>query len=113
MAASFRIVQTASAIIRLDAAASFVEHLPVTQPIIIVSASRDAADDFARRIARTRGATLGLTRFSLTQLAARVATRVLAGQGIAPASRLGAEAVAARAAFDAVAEGRLTYLKEV
>ncbi len=113
MAASFRVVQSASAAIRLDAAAAFVEHLPVNQPITIVSASRGAADDFARRIARQRGATLGLARFSLTQLAARVATPVLAGQGIAPASTLGAEAVAARAAFDAAAERSLTYLNDV
>jgi ATP-dependent helicase/nuclease subunit B len=113
MAASFRIVQSASAAIRLDAATSFVAQLPANQPITIVSASRGAADDFARRIALARGATLGLARFSLTQLAARVAAPVLAGQGIAPASTLGGVAVAARATFDAVVDGRLTYLKDV
>ena len=113
MAQSFRIVQSASAAVRLDAAAGFLQQFSATQPVTIVSATRGAADDFARRIALARGASLGLSRFSLTQLAARVASVALAGRGIAPASSLGAEAVAARAAFDAMSGRRLTYLRDV
>ena len=113
MAESFRLVQSASAAIRLDAAASFLEQLPPTQPVTIVAASRGAADDFARRVAIARGATFGIGRFSLTQLAARVAINQLAGRGIAPASGLGAEAVAARAVFDAASAGGLRYLAGV
>ncbi len=113
MAQSFRLVQSASAAVRLDAAAAFLQQFPSTQPVTIVSATRGAAGDFVRRIAVARGATLGLSRFSLTQLAARVASAALAGRGIAPASSLGAEAVAARAAFDAMSDRRLTYLDDV
>src|SRR3954469_6699044 len=113
MAHSFRLVQSASAVVRLDAAVAFLEQFPATQPVTIVAATRGAADDFARRFAITRRATLGLARFSLTQLAARVATTALAGRGVAPASLLGAEAVAARAAFDAISERRLTYFRDV
>jgi len=113
MIKSFRLVQSTSAAIRLEVASTFLaERLP-TQPITIVAATRGAADDLVRQFAMARGATLGLSRFSLTQLAARVALHALAGRGIAPASGLGAEAVAARAAFDAASERRLAYLKHV
>ena len=109
----FRIVESASAVARLEAAADFLRAFPPSQPVTIVAATRGAADELARRIAVERGATVGLARFSLTQLAARVAAAQLAGRGIAPATALGGEAVAARVTFDAVAAGSLTYFKAV
>ena len=102
---SFSIIESASAAVRLDRAAAFLDRFPPHQPITVVAATRGAADDLARRVAVHRGATLGVSRFSLTQLAARVAATRLAGQGIAPSTALGVEAVASRVAFDA-AEGR-------
>src|SRR5437870_7877994 len=48
---------------------------------VIIGASRGAADDLARRVARQAGATFGLTRFSLTELAARAAAQRVAGAG--------------------------------
>src|SRR5690242_3569518 len=90
---SFRIIEAASAAERLDAAAAFLSERP-PDPITIVAATRGAADDLARRIAMGRGATLGLARFSLTQLAARTAIVSLASEGKTPTSALGSEAVA-------------------
>ena len=110
---SFRIVQAASAAARLAEAASFLRQFPPDQPVTIVSATRGAADDLARRMAVERGAILGLARFSLTQLAARVAVTRLAGEGIAAATTLGGQAISARATFDASREGSLTYLAGV
>jgi CRISPR/Cas system-associated exonuclease Cas4 (RecB family) len=81
--------------------------------VLVVGASRGAADDLVRRIARERPATMGLARFSLTQLAARVAATKLAAGGIAPSTGLGAEAIAARASFDAARDGRLSYFGRV
>ncbi len=78
---------------------------------LIVSASRGAADDLARRVALSVGATAGIHRFSLAQLAARFAAPVLAARGIAPATLIGSEAVAARATFDA--RDDLTYFRGV
>jgi len=112
-ATSFPIVESPSAALRLDAAADFLRQFPRYQPVTIVAATRGAADDLARRIARERGATFGVARFSLTQLAARAAVTQLAGRGIAAATSLGAEAVAARAAFDASGAAALDYLGPV
>src|SRR5262249_5360450 len=81
---------------------------------LIVSATRAAADDFARDLARTRrGTTFGLYRFSLTQLAARLAAPLLAREHMTPTTALGVQAVAARALFDAAHEGSLSYFKPV
>src|SRR5919202_1510644 len=95
------IVESTSASRRLDAALAFLRNYPPAHPIVVVGATREAADDLARRVAAERGATVGLMRFSLTQLAARVAARALGGRGIAPSTDLGSEAIAARVAFDA------------
>ena len=110
---AFEVFQSASAAARLEAAASVLRRLPPAQSVLVIAASRGAADDLVRRIARERPATVGLARFSLTQLAARVAAARLAADGIAPSTGLGAEAVAARASFDAARDGRLTYFGRV
>jgi len=109
----FRIFEAASAAARLDAASTFARQFPAHRPLTIVGATRGAADDFARRLALERGATVGVARFSLTQLAARVAVTRLAGQGIAAATALGAEAVTTRAAFEESRAGTLKYLAPV
>ncbi len=106
-----RIVQSTSGDLRVSAAQEFITTRLDTGPAMVVSASRGAADDFARRIAASRPATLGLHRFSVTQLAARLAAPVLAADGLAPATYLGSEAVAARAAFDARRAGDLVVLR--
>jgi RecB family exonuclease len=109
----FRIVEAASAAARLSAATEFLRQFPPDQPITLVGATRGAADDLARAIAIERGATLGLSRFSLTQLAARVALTRLAGRGMAPATTLGSEAVSARVVFDAARDRTLGYFGRV
>jgi hypothetical protein len=113
MAKSLRIVESPAAELRLAQARAFLEARLGHTDIVIVAASRGAADDLARAMAASRTATLGLHRFSFTQLAARLAAPVLAARGMAPATYLGAEAVAARAAFDARREGDLQYFGPV
>src|SRR5205814_911243 len=107
-----QVVTSASAAARLQVAGNFLRrHLPGTE-IVIVGASRGAADDLARSIAREVGATFGFVRFSLTELAARAAAAATAGTRL-PGTQAGAEAIAARAVFDAVAAGELDYLAPV
>ena len=60
-----------------------------------------------------RGATFGLHRASLTQLAVRLAAAEMARLGLAPATALGAEAVAARVSFEALRERALAYFAPV
>src|SRR6266550_5212024 len=105
----FRLVTSSYAAARLEAARRFVVGASPASEILIVSASRGAADDFARDIGRTRGATFGLYRFSLTQLAARLAAPLLAQERQSPTTALGVQAVAARALFDADADRALRY----
>jgi hypothetical protein len=81
--------------------------------VLIVGATRGAADDLARSIAATAPATFGLQRLSLTQLAAKTAILTLASDGLTSTTWLGTEAVAARVAFDATRDGSLTYFNAV
>jgi RecB family exonuclease len=108
-----RLVQSSSADARLRAAEEFLEGLAAATEVLVVGASRDAADDLARRVALTRHATFGLHRASLTQLAVRFAASAMARLGVAPATALGAEAVAARVGFEAVRDGALPYFAPV
>jgi ATP-dependent helicase/nuclease subunit B len=110
---SFRIFEAASSAARLEAAATFLKQFPADHPITIVGATRGAADDFARSVASERGATVALTRLSLTQLAARTAVVAMAMEGKTPSTGLGAEAVAARAVFTAMRDVSLRYFAPV
>jgi CRISPR/Cas system-associated exonuclease Cas4 (RecB family) len=105
---SLYIIQSPTNAARLRAAEEWLQAR-ANRSVLVVSASRGAADDLARRVAIARGATAGLHRFSLAQLAARLAAPVLAARGIAPATVIGSEAVAARATFDARQDGELDY----
>ena len=75
-----------------------------------VGETRDAADELAHEVARDLGATFGLYRYSLRQLAGRIAAAELARRGLAPATRLATEAVAKHAAFVEQQHRALDYL---
>src|SRR3989441_6407580 len=108
-----RTFQSSSAAERLGAASAFVERFPSATEVLIVGASRDAADDLARRVTAARRAPFGLHRASLTQLAVRFAAEEMARLGVAPATALGAEAVAARVTFEVLRERALAYFAPV
>ena len=108
-----RTIVSPSAAERLSAARRFVLDAPLRAETLIIGASRGAADDFARTLARERAATFGLYRFSLTQLAARLAAPLFARDRLSPATALGAQAVAARALFDADHARSLSYFAPV
>ncbi|HEY2431314.1 MAG TPA: PD-(D/E)XK nuclease family protein [Vicinamibacterales bacterium] len=110
---STRLIESSSAPLRLDAARAFVRERTGRSDVWIVAASRGAADDLTRAIAVEAGATIGIHRFSLAQLALHLAGPVLASEGLAPVTSLGFEAVAARAVFGAQRDGVLTYFGPV
>jgi hypothetical protein len=105
--------QSAFAADRLRAAEAFVDRVSPGTELLIVGASRGAADDLARRLAAARGAIFGWHRASLLQLAFRFAAADMARLGLAPATTLGAQAVAARVGFEALREGTLAYFAPV
>ena len=108
-----RLVESSASELRLAEARAFVRDRASYGDVTIVAATRGAADDLARSVASTTGATIGIHRFSLTQLAARLAAPVIAGNGQTPATALASEAVAARAAFEAEREHGLSYFGPV
>ena len=108
-----RVIVSSSAAARLAAARAFLSGRPPASELAVVGASRGAADDLVRAIAREAGATFGLTRFSLTELAARAAAAALAGARRVPGTQAGGEAIAARAVFEAREAGELAYFEPV
>jgi CRISPR/Cas system-associated exonuclease Cas4 (RecB family) len=106
-------VRSGAAQARLDAVAAFLAGLPPSQEVVLVAASRGAADDCARAAALTHGVSFGVHRFSVTQIAARLAVADLAAAGRTPITALGYEALVTRATFDASREDALSYLRPV
>ncbi len=101
---------------RLDAAADYLRrnlHDSTAPEVLLVGQTREAADELARGLAMEAGATFGLHRFGLRQLAWRLAAVELARRGLAPASPLAAEAVATHAAFEELTGRRLNYLHPI
>ena len=108
-----RVDSSASVEARLRAARAFVERFGSSAEVLVVGATREAADDLAREISAARGATFGLYRLSLAQAAARFASAELARRGRAPVTSLGLEALAARVSFEARDAAALPYFGEV
>lgn len=95
-------------IIRRSAAARLLraeEMADLQGDVVIIGATREAADDFARTIATARAATFGMHRFSLAQFASRITRLEAARRAITPAASLMLDALTARAAHDAAADG--------
>ena len=113
MADTVRVITSTSAFARLEAARAFLSGRHPSSEVVIVGASRGAADDLARAVATQFGAVFGLSRFSLTEIAARAAAERMAHAGRAPGTQAGGEAVAARAAFDARTADELDYFEPV
>ena len=107
------ILTTPAAENRIEAAADVLRRGLVRGEVLLVGETREAVDDLAREIAADAGATFGLHRFSLRQLAWSVATVDLAHRGLAPASRLAAEAVATHATFEELQRKTLQYLRPI
>ena len=108
-----RVITSTSAAARLAAARRFAAERSPSEELVVVAASRGAADDFAREAARAAPATFGLYRFSLTQLASRLAADHLAQERVSAVTALGTEAVASRALFEAVRAEALGYFRPV
>jgi hypothetical protein len=105
-----RVFESPCAADRLANAAAFLRSFAASKEILVVAASRTAADDLVRTVSAETGSAFGVERASWTQLAAMAAAIPLAEQGRTPLTTMGAEAIA-RYAAGAAAEGQgLEYL---
>jgi ATP-dependent helicase/nuclease subunit B len=108
-----RVLLSASNAERLTAAREFMSSFPPSTERLLIGGSREAVDHLVREVSVSEQATFGLHRFSLTQLAARLATSQFARLGLVHSTSLGAEAVAARATFEVLERGGLRYFQPV
>jgi ATP-dependent helicase/nuclease subunit B len=109
----FTIVCSPAAAVRIEAARRFLfSHISAPE-CLLLGETRESIDDFARDVSCRAGAVFGLHRFSLRQLAARLASAELARQGLVPATGLNVEAVASRAAFEELAAKTLKHLAPI
>jgi len=108
-----RLVVAADAGARLAEAAAWLGALPADAEVLVLAATRTAADELVRGVVAERGARFGVERLTLGHLAARLAVPALAAAGRVPASPLALDAVAARAVHALVAGGELRYFAEV
>jgi len=97
---------------RLTKAAEAFELIPESQ-VLVLAPTRGAADDFSRALCDKLGALFGFHRMTLIGLATTLATELLTQRNLAPLSRLGIEALAARSAFACRREGQLDYFGPV
>ena len=98
---------------RLAAATRFLSQFSNSTEILVIGDTRAATDDFVRYYAREKGATFGLHRFSLVELAARVSVRKLAADAQVPSSALAIEATIARTVHEAQKHNGLRYFSPV
>ncbi|MGE0461157.1 MAG: PD-(D/E)XK nuclease family protein [Vicinamibacterales bacterium] len=90
-----------------------LRHAEAGRAVLVVGASRAAADELVARVAIRRGGLVGVSRAGVGELATRLALPLLAARGLLPTPALGDEAVAARATFESAASGELKYFEPV
>ncbi len=69
-----RVLKSHSAAERIAAAVEFIASFPPATELLLVGYSREGVDDLVSGFSQSQGATFGLHRFSLTQLAALIRT---------------------------------------
>lgn len=89
------------------------ECLETGDEVLLLAPSRGAADDLLRGLTGTGGGLLGVHAMSFRQWAREAAALDLAAGGLRPITPLGSEAIAARAARLAAADGELERLSPV
>ena len=112
--ATASILVSVSARTRLAVAGSRLrEFLQGGDEVLLLAPSRGAADDLLRRLSGTGGGVLGVHAMSFGQWTLQAAALDLAARGLRPITPLGTEAIAARAARLAEADGELERLSPV
>ena len=98
---------------RLSNATEWLTRYPLDTEMLIISASREAGDEFVRNAALKSDAQFGLARITLDRLAVNLAAPILAESGRVPATALSLEALTARCVHLLVADEALSYFAPV
>ena len=98
---------------KLQAAEDWLSDLGQGKEVLVLAPTQHAADDFASRLCLRQQGLFGMHRFTAAELAVTMATRTLALRDLAPLSRLGLEALAARCVFRSLSEASLSYFGPV
>ena len=106
------VVYADSAARRLEHARGWLRRAAASGPVLVVSATRGAADDFVRSLLGPGEGLFGVHRTTPARLAADLAVAALARRDLAPVTGLGMEALAARASERCSQEG-LQYFEPV
>ncbi|MGO9454147.1 MAG: PD-(D/E)XK nuclease family protein [Candidatus Binataceae bacterium] len=107
------IIRSTRAADRIAAARAWLAAAPAAAEVLVVASTREAADDLVRELAAARGAVAGIHRLTLGRLAGLLAAEVTATSGLAPATELAAQAIAARAVFHFAPSGKLKHFAPV
>ncbi len=106
------VIADPAASMRLSAARAFVRRQVADgRDALVVGVSRSAADELVAGVAAEQGGLVGVSRAGVGELALRLAMPSLVARGLRPTPALGAEALAARAAFEC--RGELHYFAPV
>lgn len=108
-----RLLVTAAAGSRLDAARAWLAGFSPAAELLVVAPTWEACDDLVRGTLGPAGARFGIVRTTLARLAARLAAPVLAAASRAPVTDVGLLAVAVRAVHRLAAEDAFTYFAPV
>ncbi|MGH7907091.1 MAG: hypothetical protein ACREP6_10720, partial [Candidatus Binataceae bacterium] len=98
---------------RLDTARQWLKALAQGTEAIVAASVKEAADDLLRGLAISRGALFAIHRMTFRRLVGLLAAENLAARGLAPASGLAAQAVAARCIYRLNDAGALDYFAPV
>lgn len=110
---TLRLLVSPRAVERRARAAAWVGEELASGDVLILGATRAAADELAAQLALERGALFGVARAGLHELQTRLALPALARAGAGPAGGLAAEAIVTRAVFEAAHAGEIEYFGPV
>src|SRR5262245_60905164 len=113
MPKSLQIVRSHRAAERIAAAREWLAAAQPATETLVIAPTREAADDLVRGVAAARGAVAGTHRLTFNRLVGLLASEAMVAAGLAPASELAAQAIAARAVFHPPPSGKLTHFAPV
>ncbi len=108
-----RAVTSARASLRLAEATRWLDARGVDEQVLVIGASRAAASELIREVARTRGSGFGWHRITLGRLAAEIVRLELAGRGLVAVGPLPVEALCVRVLDELRSTERLGRLAPV